>query len=57
MHNEFERGGRSSLENTAQFPYVSCKLVPIQTKIVSENPTQMVKSIWPESTKNEDIML
>lgn len=28
MHNEFERGGRSSLENTAQFPYVSCKLVP-----------------------------
>jgi hypothetical protein len=27
MHNEFERGGRS-LENTAQFPYVSCKLVP-----------------------------
>jgi hypothetical protein len=28
MQNEFERGGRGSLENTAQFLYVSCKIVP-----------------------------
>jgi hypothetical protein len=53
MHNEFERGGRSSLENTAQFPNVSCKLVSNS----NQNCITKSQSLWAESTKSEDILL
>jgi hypothetical protein len=51
-----ERGGRSSLENKAQFPYVGCKLVSNSNQNCITK-SQMVKSLWAESTKSEDILL